>query len=53
MRGGRAEREGEREREREKERERERERERIPSKLHAISTEPDVVLNLMNHKIMA
>ena len=29
-----------------RERERERERERIPSRLHTVSTEPDVVFNL-------
>ena len=31
---------------------RERDRERIPSLLHAVSTEPDVRLDLMNHEIM-
>ena len=30
---------------------REREKERIPSRLHAVSTEPDVWLELMNHEI--
>ena len=55
--------EDERERERETEREREHENmgveekwrggERIPSSLHAVSTEPDTGLNLMNCKIMA
>ena len=44
-RGRRREREGERERERE------REREGIPSRLHIVSTEPDVGLNPMNHDI--
>ena len=34
------------------ERERERERERIPSRLHAISAEPNVGLKLMNREIM-
>ena len=33
------------------ERGRERGRERIPSRLHAVSTEPDVSLDPMNHKI--
>ena len=28
------------------------ERERFPSRLHAVSTEPHVGLNLMNHEIM-
>ena len=42
---------------RDREREREREsrggaRERIPSRLHAISAEPDAGLNLTNHEIM-
>ena len=55
------ERERERERERENERERkrtskegaERERgERIPSRLHAVSTEPDIGLSPMNHEII-
>ena len=50
------------EREREKEREREREskpgsgrergRERTPSRLRAVSTEPDMGLKLTNHEIM-
>ena len=31
---------------------RERGRERIPSKLHTVSTEPDVRLEFMNHEIM-
>ena len=31
--------------------ERERGRERIPSKLHAVSTEPDMGLNLTNREI--
>ena len=31
---------------------RERRRERISSRLHAVSTEPDVGLNFMNHEIM-
>ena len=31
---------------------RERGRERIPSRLHAVSTEPDVEPELMNHGIM-
>ena len=34
--------------EREREREREGERERIPSRVHAVSTEPDVGLELTN-----
>ena len=34
------------------ERGRERERERIPSRLHAVSTEPDIGLDLGNHEIM-
>ena len=38
-------------RKRESERERER-RERIPSRLHAVSTEPDMGLELMNREIM-
>ena len=33
-------------------RERKNERMRIPSRLHAVSTEPDVGLDLMNHEIM-
>ena len=33
-------------------REREREREKIPSRLHAVSTEPDVGLELRNHEIV-
>ena len=36
---------------RSRERERERERERIPSRLHAISAEPNVGLDLTNHEI--
>ena len=32
--------------------ERERERERIPSRLHTVSTEPDVRLDLTNREIM-
>ena len=32
-------------------RERKREKERIPSRLHAVSTEPDVWLELTNHEI--
>ena len=32
-------------------REREREKERIPSRLHTVSTEPDVGLKLTNHEI--
>ena len=43
---------GERGREGERERGRERERERIPSRLHAVSVEPDTGLNLMNGEIM-
>ena len=35
-----------------KERERESERERVPSRLHAVSTEPKVGLDPTNHKIM-
>ena len=31
---------------------RERGRERIPSRLHAVSTEPDAGLKFMNHEIM-
>ena len=31
---------------------RERKRARIPSRLHAVSMEPDVGLELMNHEIM-
>ena len=34
------------------ERERERERERVPSRLHAVSTEPDTGLELTNCEIM-
>ena len=47
-----------REREREQGRSRERgiervtERERIPSRLHAVSTEPNTELKLTNHEIM-
>ena len=33
-------------------REREWEKERIPSRLHTVSPEPDVGLELMNHEIM-
>ena len=33
-------------------RERERERERIPSRLRAVSTEPNLGLDLMNREIM-
>ena len=36
----------------EREREREGGRERIPSKLHAVITEPDSGLDLTNHEIM-
>ena len=48
----------EREREREHahmqtERGRERGRERIPSRLHTVSTEPNVGLDPMNHEIMS
>lgn len=32
--------------------ERERGRERISRRLHIVSTEPDVGLNLMNHEVM-
>ena len=32
--------------------ERERERERIPSRLHAVSEEPDLGLDLRSHEIM-
>ena len=48
------ERERDRQRERvgEEQREREREGERIPSRLHTVSTQPDVGLYLMNHEIM-
>ena len=48
------EREKERERvkERESERERERERENTPSRLHTVSAEPNMGLELMNHEIM-
>ena len=35
------------------ERERERERERIPSRLHAVSTEPNAGVSFMNHEIMS
>ena len=38
--------------EREREREREREGERIPSRVHTVSTEPDVEFDLMNCGIM-
>ena len=42
-----------RERERERQRERtEKEGERIPSRLYAVSAEPDAGLELTNHKIM-
>ena len=37
---------------RERERQRDRETERIPSRLHAISTEPNVGLERTNHEIM-
>ena len=37
---------------REREREAKRETEGIPSTLHAVSTEPDVGLEFMNHEIM-
>ena len=40
------------EREHEKEKGREREREGIPSRLHAVSTEPDMGLKFTNCKIM-
>ena len=33
-------------------RHRERERQRIPSRLHTVSTEPDMGLEIMNHEIM-
>ena len=46
-----SEREREREREHEWERGRESGRERISSRLHSVSTEPDVGLNLTNRKI--
>ena len=36
----------------EEQREREGETERIPSRLHTVSSEPDVGLELMNHEIM-
>ena len=36
----------------ERDRERERQRERIPSKLHAVSTEPNVGLELTIHETM-
>ena len=42
----------EKERKRERASERERERERIPSRFHAVSTEPNMGLNLMNLKII-
>ena len=45
-RGNRERTSGGRQRERDGERERERERERIPSRLHAVSAEPDVGLDL-------
>ena len=35
-----------------RERERERERERIPSRLRAVSSEPEAGLKLTNHEIM-
>ena len=35
-----------------RERQRETEREKIPSSLRAVSTEPDVGLEVMNHEIM-
>ena len=38
--------------ERERERKRERERERIPSRIHAVSTEPDVGLYPTKHEIV-
>ena len=47
--------EGQREREGERAFEQgraERERERMPSRLHTVSTEPDVGLELMNHEMM-
>ena len=37
----------------ERKRERERERERIPSRLHTVSTEPDMGLDPMNYEIMS
>ena len=52
VRGRGKEREREGEGEGEREREREREKERIPSRLHAVRTEPDVGLSLMNGEIM-
>ena len=36
----------------EREKERDRDRQRIPSRLHSISTEPDVGLEFMNLEIM-
>ena len=47
-----SEREREREREQEGEGQRERERKRILSRLHAVSTEPDVGLELTDGEIM-
>ena len=41
-----------RETEHEWQRDRQREIERIPSRLHAVSTEPDAGLELVNHEIM-
>ena len=41
----------ERERERAEERQRDRDRGRIPSRLHTVSAEPDVGLELMNHEL--
>ena len=38
--------------ERERERARERGRQRIPSKLHALHTEPNMGIDLMNHEMM-
>ena len=35
-----------------REREREREREKIPSRLHAVHTEPNAELNVMNSEIV-
>ena len=40
------------ERERERERERETKRERIPSRFHAVSTEPDTRLRHLNQETM-
>ena len=37
---------------RDRKRERERERERIPSRLHAVSAEPEARLDPVNHGIM-